>query len=283
VVRRLVAEHNINVSQVKGSGKNGRVIKEDVEAFLAKSKTSAAATVATPTGERVEERVAMSRLRSTIANRLVEVKQTTAMLTTFNEVDMQPVMELRAKYKASFEKRHGVRLGFMSFFTKACIEALRRFPTVNASIDGKDIIYHAYQDVGIAVSTEKGLVVPVLRDAQMMSFAGIESNIRQLAGKARDGKLTLDEMTGGTFTITNGGGFGSLMSTPIINAPQSAILGMHAIKERPIAENGQVVIKPMMYLSLSYDHRIIDGKDSVQFLVAVKELLEDPARLLLEV
>lgn len=281
-VRRLVAEQNIDVSKVKGTGKGGRILKQDVETFL----NGGAADVATqtlPTGSRVEERVPMSRLRAKIAERLVQVQHEAAMLTTFNEVNMQPVMNLRKQYKESFEKRHNVKLGFMSFFTKAVVEALRRFPNVNASIDGTDLIYHAYQDIGIAVSSERGLVVPVLRDAQLMSFSDIESTIRQLSTKARDGKLSMDEMTGGTFTITNGGVFGSLMSTPIINAPQSAILGMHAIKERPMAVDGQVQILPMMYLALSYDHRIIDGKDSVQFLVTVKELLEDPARLLLEV
>jgi 2-oxoglutarate dehydrogenase E2 component (dihydrolipoamide succinyltransferase) len=211
------------------------------------------------------------------------VQENAALLTTFNEVNMKPVMELRDKYKDLFEKRHGVKLGFMSFFTKAVVEALKRFPTVNAFIDGTDVVYHAYQDVGVAVSTEKGLVVPVLRDAQLMNFSDIEKTIRELSGKARDGKLTMEEMTGGTFTITNGGVFGSLMSTPIINAPQSAILGMHAIKDRPVVENGEIVIRPMMYLALSYDHRIIDGKDSVQFLVTIKDLIEDPARLLLEV
>ncbi len=287
-VRRLVAENNIDISKVRGTGKNGRILKQDIEAYLsngdkAVTTTSAPAAKAMPTGDRVEERVPMSRLRAKIAERLVQVQRDTAMLTTFNEVNMQPVMELRNQYKESFEKRHGVKLGFMSFFTKAVVEALRRFPNVNASIDGSDLIYHAYQDVGIAVSTERGLVVPILRNAELMSFAGIEGKIRELSTKARDGKLTMDEMTGGTFTITNGGVFGSLMSTPIINAPQSAILGMHAIKERPMAVNGEVKILPMMYLALSYDHRIIDGKDSVQFLVTVKELLEDPARLLLEV
>lgn len=280
-VRRLVAEQNIDVSQVKGTGKGGRILKQDVEAFLSHGANQTAAPIAA--SGRVEERVPMSRMRARIAERLVQVQEETAMLTTFNEVNMQPIMDLRAQYKESFEKRHEVKLGFMSFFTKAVVEALRRFPDVNASIDGQEIIYHGYQDIGIAVSSDRGLVVPVLRDAQLMSFADIEKNIRMMSGKARDGKLTLEEMTGGTFTITNGGVFGSLMSTPIINAPQSAILGMHAIKERPMAVNGEVKILPMMYLALSYDHRIIDGKDSVQFLVTVKDLLEDPARLLLEV
>ena len=268
-VRRAVAEHGADVAGVEGSGKNGRITKQDVMKKVG--------------GARIEERVPMSRLRQRIAERLVEVQQNSAILTTFNEVNMQPIMDLRDRYKDAFEKRHGVKLGFMSFFTKAVVEALKRFPTVNAFIDGSDVIYHAYQDVGVAVSTEKGLVVPVLRDTQNMSFADIEKTIRELSTKARDGKLTMDEMTGGTFTITNGGVFGSLMSTPIINPPQSAILGMHSIKERAVVENGQVVARPMMYLALSYDHRIIDGKDSVQFLVTVKELIEDPARLLLEV
>lgn len=270
-VRRMVKEHEVDVSQVKGSGKGGRITKDDVSPFIGRG------------GNRMEERVPMSRLRARVAERLLQVQQNAAILTTFNEVNMQPVMDLRAKYKDSFEKRYGVKLGFMSFFTMAVIAALKRFPVVNASIDGNDIIYHAYQDVGVAVSTEKGLVVPVLRNAEQMSMADIEKNIRDLSLKARDGKLSLEEMTGGTFTITNGGVFGSLFSTPIINPPQSAILGMHAIKDTPVAENGQVVIRPMMYLALSYDHRIIDGKDSVQFLVAVKEALEDPARLLLGV
>ena len=290
-VRRLVAEHKIDVAQMQGSGKGGRIIKEDVEKLIVQKNnaatkapaTTASNEVALPTGARVEERVPMSRLRTRIAERLVEVKQNTAMLTTFNEVNMQPIMQLRAKYKDRFADRHGVKLGFMSFFTKAAVEALKRFPAVNAYIDGQDILYHAYQDVGIAVSTERGLVVPVLRNAETMSFADVESQIRQLSSKARDGKLSMDEMTGGTFTITNGGVFGSLLSTPIINAPQSAILGMHAIQERPMAVNGEVVILPMMYLALSYDHRIVDGKDSVQFLVTIKELLEEPTRLLLDV
>lgn len=282
-VRRLVAEKNVDVSQITGTGKGGRIVKQDIEAYLNKSNSSDQTAAAPLSGDRVEERVPMSRLRTKIAERLVQVQQETAMLTTFNEVNMQPVMNLRKEYKEAFEKRHNVKLGFMSFFTKAVVEALRRFPNVNAAIDDNDLVFHGYQDIGIAVSTERGLVVPVLRNAELMSFADIESNIRQLSTKARDGKLTLEEMTGGTFTITNGGVFGSLMSTPIINAPQSAILGMHAIKERAMAVDGEVKILPMMYLALSYDHRIIDGKDSVQFLVTVKELIEDPARLLLEV
>jgi 2-oxoglutarate dehydrogenase E2 component (dihydrolipoamide succinyltransferase) len=236
-----------------------------------------------PVGDRAEKRVPMTRMRARIAERLLDVNNNTAMLTTFNEVNMAPVMALRAKYKEQFEKTHGVKLGFMSFFTKACCEALKRFPSINASIDGNDIVYHGFCDVGIAVSTDRGLVVPVLRNTENMSLAGIESQIREYALKGRNNKLTMDDMTGGTFTITNGGVFGSLLSTPIINSPQSAILGMHAIKERPIAENGEVVIRPMMNLALSYDHRIVDGKDSVSFLVAIKELLEDPSRIILGV
>ncbi len=282
-VRRLVAEKNIDVRGIKGSGKGGRILKEDVEAFINQNTHASLPANSVADGNRVEERVPMSRLRARIAERLVQVKQNAAILTTFNEVNMQPIMDLRQQYKDAFEKRHGTKLGFMSFFTKAAVEALKRFPAVNASIDGSDIIYHGYQDIGIAVSSDRGLVVPVLRNAENMSFADIERTIRELSGKARDAKLTMEEMTGGTFTITNGGVFGSLLSTPIINAPQSAILGMHAIKERPMAVNSEVKILPMMYLALSYDHRIIDGKDSVQFLVTMKELIEDPARLLLEV
>ena len=282
-VRRAVAENDLDISGIKGSGKGGRILKADVAA-LAKQDNKTTATQALPVvGDRVEERVPMSRLRARIAERLVQVQQNAAILTTFNEVNMRPVMDLRAQYKDVFEKRHGTKLGFMSFFTKAVSEALKRFPAVNASIDGSDIIYHGYQDIGIAVSSDRGLVVPVLRNVENMSFADIERDIREFSAKARDGKLSLEEMTGGTFTITNGGVFGSLFSTPIINAPQSAILGMHAIKERPMAVDGEVVILPMMYLALSYDHRIVDGKDSVQFLVSVKELIEDPARLLLEI
>ena len=231
----------------------------------------------------MEKRVPMTRIRARIAERLLEVRQNTAMLTTFNEINLQQVMDLRARYKEKFEKMHNARLGFMSFFVKAAVEALKRFPAVNASIDGNDIVYHGYFDIGVAVSTDRGLVVPVLRDADQMSMAQIEAKIAEYADKARTGKLTLEEMQGGTFTITNGGVFGSMLSTPILNSPQSAILGMHKIDQRPVVENGQVVIRPMMYVAMSYDHRIIDGKDSVTFLVAIKELLEDPARLLLEV
>ncbi|MDF2867488.1 MAG: dihydrolipoamide succinyltransferase [Gammaproteobacteria bacterium] len=282
-VRRLVGEHNVDASQVKGSGKDGRITKEDVRNSMSQPAAAKAGQQVAVTGTRPEQRVPMNRMRARIAERLLEVKQTTAMLTTFNEVNLQAVMNLRSQYKDSFEKKHGVKLGFMSFFTKAAVEALKRFPAVNASIDGNDVVYHGYYDIGIAVSTERGLVVPVLRDADSMSLAGIEKNLGDYAGKARAGKLSMEEMTGGTFTITNGGVFGSLLSTPIINSPQTAILGMHKIQERPVAENGQVVIRPMMYLALSYDHRLIDGKESVQFLVTIKELLEDPARMLLDI
>ncbi len=274
-VRRVVAEHEIDVSNVQGTGKGGRITKENA--------LSAATQIPLGTTGRPEKRVPMTRMRARIAERLLEVAQTTAMLTTFNEINLQQVIELRNKYKDKFEKAHNTRLGFMSFFVKAAVEALKRFPAVNASIDGNDIVYHGYFDIGVAVSTDRGLVVPVLRDADQMSMAEIEAKIAEYANKARAGKLTLEEMQGGTFTITNGGVFGSLLSTPILNSPQSAILGMHKIDQRPVAENGQVVIRPMMYVAMSYDHRIIDGKDSVTFLVAIKELLEDPARLLLEI
>ena len=291
-VRRLVAEHNIDAAQISGSGKGGRVTKEDVEAFIkdgrkkAAGASSPAADIALPEaaqGERTEKRVPMSRLRKRVAERLLEAKNTTAMLTTFNEVNMGPIMALRKQYQEQFEKRHDVRLGFMSFYVKAVVESLKRFPEVNASLDGDDIVYHNFFDVSIAVSTPRGLVTPVLRDCDRLSLADIEKSIKELAIKGRDGKLTVDDMTGGNFTITNGGVFGSLMSTPIINPPQSAILGMHKIEDRPMAVNGQVVIQPMMYLALSYDHRMIDGRESVSFLVSIKELLEDPTRLLLDV
>lgn len=272
-VRRVAAEHEVNVNQVQGTGKGGRITKENM---LSAIGTTGSAT-------RQEKRVPMTRMRTRIAERLLEVSQNTAMLTTFNEVNLQQVMELRSRYKDKFEKTHNARLGFMSFFVKAAVEALKRYPLVNASIDGDDIVYHGYFDIGVAVSTDRGLVVPVLRDADKLSMAEIETQIVEYANKARAGKLSLEEMQGGTFTITNGGVFGSLLSTPILNSPQSAILGMHKIQERPVVENGQIVIRPMMYLAMSYDHRIIDGKDSVTFLVAIKELLEDPARLLLEV
>lgn len=293
-VRRMLSENDLTKEHLVGSGKEGRLTKDDVIAFISSKRektssqtTTAAAKAAAPAspalGGREERRVPMTRLRAKIAERLVQSQHTAAMLTTFNEVNLKAVMDLRAQYKDSFEKKHGVRLGFMSFFTKAVIEALKRFPAVNASIDGQDIVYHGYFDIGIAVSTERGLVVPVLRDADQISMAGIEKAIGDFAGRAREGKLAMEEMLGGTFTITNGGVFGSLLATPIINPPQAAILGMHKIEERPIVEKGQIVIRPMMYLALSYDHRLIDGRESVQFLVTVKEMLEDPARLLLDV
>lgn len=286
-VRRLLAEKGLDASKIKGSGKGGRVTKEDVEKSLqapavAPTATSEAAPVVA-LGNRTEKRVPMTRLRKTIATRLLEAKNSTAMLTTFNEVNMKPIMDLRKQYQESFEKRHGIRLGFMSFYVKAVTEALKRFPEVNASIDGDDICYHNYFDISIAVSTPRGLVTPVLKDVDALGMAGIESGIRELALKGRDGKLSMADMQGGNFTITNGGVFGSLMSTPILNLPQSAILGMHKIQDRPMAVNGKVEILPMMYLALSYDHRIIDGKESVGFLVTIKEMLEDPTRLLLDV
>ncbi|QPT14684.1 2-oxoglutarate dehydrogenase complex dihydrolipoyllysine-residue succinyltransferase [Serratia rubidaea] len=286
-IRRLIAEHDLDASAIKGSGVGGRITREDVEAHLANGgKKAAPAAEAAPQpalSARSEKRVPMTRLRKRVAERLLEAKNSTAMLTTFNEINMQPIMDLRKQYGEAFEKRHGVRLGFMSFYIKAVVEALKRYPEVNASIDGDDVVYHNYFDVSIAVSTPRGLVTPVLRDVDTMSMAEIEKKIKELAVKGRDGKLKVEELTGGNFTITNGGVFGSLMSTPIINPPQSAILGMHAIKDRPMAVNGQVVIQPMMYLALSYDHRLIDGKESVGYLVTVKEMLEDPARLLLDV
>lgn len=286
--RKMAEENNVNTAAVAGSGKDGRVLKEDVANHLKSAPVSTATTSAPiameAVGDRVEKRVPMTRLRKRIAERLLEATSTTAMLTTFNEVNMAPIMALRAKYKDQFEKSHnGARLGFMSFFVKAAAEALRRFPVVNASIDGNDVVYHGYQDIGVAVSTDKGLVVPVLRNAENMSLATIENTIRDFGTRARDGKLGIEEMSGGTFTITNGGTFGSLLSTPILNLPQSAILGMHKIQERPMAVNGKVEILPMMYLALSYDHRLLDGKDAVQFLVTIKDLLEDPARILLEI
>lgn len=282
-VRRLIAEHDLDVSKLKGNGVGGRITKEDVEALInTNSKTSASVEVTSELSHRSEKRVPMSRLRKTIANRLLEAKHSTAMLTTFNEVNMKPIMNIRKKYQEIFEKRHDIRLGFMSFYVKAVTEALKRFPEVNASIDGDDVVYHNYFDISIAVSTPRGLVTPVLRDTENKSLAQLEKEIKSLAIKGRDGKLTVEDMTGGNFTVTNGGVFGSLMSTPILNLPQSAILGMHAIKDRPMAVDGQVVILPMMYLALSYDHRIIDGKESVGFLVAIKDFLEDPTRLLLD-
>jgi 2-oxoglutarate dehydrogenase E2 component (dihydrolipoamide succinyltransferase) len=306
-VRRLLAEHDLDAGRIEGTGQNGRLLKEDVERFLARATASAEsrpgrdrapekpeaarprrepepeqAAAPTPAGSRSEERVSMSRLRARIAERLLEAKQTTAMLTTFNEVDLTEVIALRKRHGEAFEKRHGVRLGFMGFFVNACALALRRFPVVNAALDGSEIVYHGYSDIGIAVSSPRGLVVPVLRNAGDLSLAAIEKQVRAFAERARDGKLDLDDLRGGTFTITNGGVFGSLLSTPILNPPQSAILGMHKVQERPVAHDGQVVIRPMMYLALSYDHRLIDGADAVRFLVAVKESLEDPGRMLLD-
>lgn len=294
-VRRMLAENDLQPSQIKGSGKDGRITKEDVVSFIESNRGKKSGQSTTPiveskksapiapTGGREERRVPMSRLRAKVAERLLEAQHNAAMLTTFNEVNLKAVMDLRAQYKDGFEKKHGVKLGFMSFFTKAVVESLKRFPAVNASIDGQDIVYHGYYDIGIAVSTERGLVVPVVRDADLLSMADIEQSISDSATRARQGKLSLEEMQGGTFTITNGGVFGSLLATPIINPPQTGILGMHKIEDRPVVEKGQIVIRPMMYIALSYDHRLIDGKDSVQFLVSVKELLEDPSRLLLNV
>lgn len=289
--RKLADEKGLTAADIAGSGKGGRITKEDVVNATAGAKASApapaapsaAASVSIPAGERTEKRVPMTRLRKRVAERLLDAKNSTAMLTTFNEVNMQPIMDLRSRYKDVFEKAHnGTRLGFMSFFTKAATEALKRFPEVNASIDGDDIVYHGYFDIGVAVSSDRGLVVPVLRDTDQMSLATIESTIRDFGKRAQEGKLGLEDMQGGTFTITNGGVFGSLLSTPILNPPQTAILGMHKIQERPMAVNGEVKVLPMMYLALSYDHRLIDGKEAVQFLVAIKDMLEDPARILLE-
>jgi 2-oxoglutarate dehydrogenase E2 component (dihydrolipoamide succinyltransferase) len=288
--RKLAEENNVDIDSVHGSGKDGRITKEDIIKHLETPSASAAPAataelnLTASTSGRIEERVPMSRLRAKVAERLLEATQTTAMLTTFNEVNMEPVMTIRNRYKDEFEKAHdGVRLGFMSFFVRASIEALKRFPAVNASIDGNDIVYHGYQDIGVAVSSPRGLVVPVLRNADNMGLAQIEKEIRGFGEKARDGKLAIEEMTGGTFTISNGGVFGSLLSTPILNPPQTAILGMHKIQDRPMAVDGEVKVLPMMYLALSYDHRMIDGKEAVQFLVTIKELLEDPTRLILEI
>ena len=301
--RLAAAERGVDPARVKGSGKGGRVTREDVLGHAQPApaaappaaaapaaaraadlpSTPAAALVSRAPEGRTERRVPMTRLRARVAERLLDASRNTAMLTTFNEVDMQPVMDLRAKYKDLFEKRHnGTRLGFMGFFVRASVEALKRFPVVNASIDGNDVVYHGYQDIGVAVSSDRGLVVPVLRDADAMSLADIEAKIRDFGAKARDGKLAIEDITGGTFTITNGGVFGSLLSTPILNPPQTGILGMHKIQDRAVVVNGQVVVRPMMYLALSYDHRLIDGKDAVQFLVAIKDMIEDPARILLD-
>lgn len=302
--KKWAAERNIHLNQITGTGRDGRITKEDVVNFetadaapanteeatatpvvsASPAPTSVPAPTAPPLGERVEKRVPMTRMRARIAERLLEVTQSTAMLTTFNEVDMHRVMELRSQFRDLFEKVHnGTRLGFMGFFVRAVVEALKRFPLVNASIDGNDVVYHGYQDVGVAVSTDRGLVVPILRNADQMSIAEIESAIVEYSTRARSGKLTIEEITGGTFTITNGGVYGSLMSTPILNPPQTAILGMHAIKERPVAEDGQIVIRPMMNLALSYDHRLIDGREAVLFLVAIKDMIENPAKILLEI
>jgi 2-oxoglutarate dehydrogenase E2 component (dihydrolipoamide succinyltransferase) len=296
-VRRLVKESGIDPTTIQGSGKNGRIVKSDVEAAIAAqtereapSKSPIeppppppAVTAPTETTGRIEERVPMTRLRKRVAERLVEAQQTAAILTTFNEVNLQAVSDLRVKYREAFEKRHNVRLGFMAFFVKAAVEALKQYPIINATVDGDDILYHGYFDIGIAVSSPRGLVVPILRDADQLSFAAIEQKIKDFGAKAKDGSLSYEDLTGGTFSITNGGVFGSMLSTPILNPPQSAILGMHSIQQRPIAEKGEVVIRPVMYLALSYDHRIIDGREAVQFLVSIKQLLEDPSRLLLEI
>lgn len=312
-VRKLLAKHGLDAATVKGTGRNGRISAEDVErhvsaalksssspaaveassASAASQATSPATSAATPgspamagidipEGDRPERRVPMSRMRARIAERLLQASQNTAMLTTFNEVNMQAFIDLRKQYKEGFEKTHGVKLGFMSIFLKAATEALKRFPDINASIDGDDVVYHGFCDIGVAVSSDRGLVVPVLRNTEYMSLAGIEQAIGDYAAKARDGKLSIEEMTGGTFTVSNGGVFGSLLSTPILNPPQSAILGMHATQDRPVAENGQVVIRPMMYIALSYDHRIVDGKGAVSFLKTIKELVEDPARIVFD-
>ena len=302
-VRNMMAEHGVDRNEVAGSGKGGRISKEDVQAHVAggggnATAPAAAADVAASapapsaapsvavgvmSGDREERRVPMSRLRARIAERLLHATQTTAMLTTFNEVDMQPIKDLRAQYKDQFEKSHGVRLGFMSIFVKAASEALKRYPDINASLDGDDVVYHGYCDIGIAVSSDRGLVVPILRDTELLSLAEIEGQIGEYAGRAKEGKLGIEDLTGGTFTITNGGVFGSLMSTPILNPPQSAILGMHTIQDRPVARNGEVVIKPMMYIALSYDHRIVDGQGAVGFLKTIKELVEEPAKILLDI
>jgi len=288
-VRRMVEEKQLDPAKIPASGRDGRLTKGDVVDFLDKpvAAPNKAAAVAAPTSVgaagRQDQRVPMTRLRARIAERLLEAQHTQAQLTTFNEIDLKAVMDLRARYKDAFEKKHGVKLGFMAFFMKAAVEALKKFPAVNASIEGNDIVYHEYYDIGVAVSTERGLMVPVVRDADLKSYADIEKEIGAFAVKAREGKISLDDLTGGTFSITNGGTFGSMMSTPIVNPPQSAILGMHATKERPVVVNGEVVVRPMMYVALSYDHRIIDGREAVQFLVTIKDALEDPARLLLSV
>jgi 2-oxoglutarate dehydrogenase E2 component (dihydrolipoamide succinyltransferase) len=296
-VRKLVAEHDLDPARIQGSGRHGRIMKEDVlkvietgsgnpeqEKVQPQPKTAPVTTEKVPeSGERAEQRVPMTRLRARVAERLLQAQTNAAILTTFNEVDMQPVMDLRARYRDAFEKKHGVKLGFMSFFVKAAVESLKRFPEVNASVDGNDIVYHGYFDIGVAVSSPRGLVVPILRNAEHRSMADIEQKIIDFGTSAKNGTLSLDDMTGGTFTISNGGVFGSLLSTPILNPPQSGILGMHKIEQRAVVINGEIAVRPMMYLALSYDHRLIDGREAVQFLVAIKELLEDPARILLEI
>lgn len=283
-IRRLISEKGLDVSKIEGSGKKGRIMKEDVEDYLKSQKEksdSKEAEKEIEKKERTEKRVPLSRIRKRIAERLVQVQQESALLSTFNEINMKPVMDLRKKYRDAFEKKHKVRLGFMSFFTKVSVEALKRFPMVNASIDRSEIIYHNYYDIGIAIGTERGLIVPILRNAENMSMADIEKQIREYASRVQEGRLGIDELTGGTFTITNGGTYGSLLSTPIINPPQTAILGMHKIEDRPVVEDGQIIIRPIMLVALSYDHRVIDGREAVLFLVTIKELLEDPARLVL--
>jgi 2-oxoglutarate dehydrogenase E2 component (dihydrolipoamide succinyltransferase) len=294
-VRRMVEEKQLDPSKIPATGRDGRITKGDVVDYLDQPKAAAAdkpapakapaapAPAVTGAAGRVDQRVPMTRLRARIAERLLEAQHTQAQLTTFNEIDLKAVMDVRTKYKDAFEKKHGVKLGFMSFFVKAAVEALKRFPAVNASIEGNDIVYHEYYDVGVAVSTDRGLMVPILRDADLQSYPDIEKNIGSYATRAREGKITIEELTGGTFSITNGGTFGSLLSTPIVNMPQSAILGMHKTMERPMVVNGEIVVRPMMYVALSYDHRIIDGREAVQFLVTIKDCLEDPARLLLSV
>ena len=291
-VRKLLSENNLSADNIPATGKKGALLKADVERYLQQQQTAARTdapaavtppAVSVPSAGRNDRRVPMSRLRAKIAERLKQAQNTAALLTTFNEVNLKPMMDSRAQYRDAFEKAHGVKLGMMSFFTSAAVEALKRFPAVNASIDGDDIVYHDYFDIGIAVSSDRGLVVPILRDADQMSYAEIESSIRDMGMRARDGKLGIEELIGGTFSITNGGIFGSMLSTPILNPPQSAILGMHSIQQRPVVVDGEIVVRPMMYLALTYDHRIIDGKEAVQFLVTIKNLLEDPARLLLGV
>lgn len=278
-VRRLVAETEVDPNAISGSGKHGRILKSDVEDYLSKQQPQTTAN----TSLRAEQRVPMTRLRAKVAERLLQAQQNAAMLTTFNEVNLKAVIDLRNQYKHRFEDKHAIKLGFMSFFVKASIEALKRFPAINASIDGNDIIYHGYYDIGIAVTTQRGLIVPILRDADQLDFAGIEKGIQDFGSKARNGSISTEDLSGGTFTITNGGIFGSMLSTPILNPPQCAILGMHAIKDRPVVENGEIVIRPIMYLALSYDHRLVDGKEAVQFLGVIKECLEAPAHLLLNI